>query len=177
MRLPLVLAVGASITFTTSEAIPGSLCTTTRLDPRAVDIKAEWEKAWCKGAKLAMGIIKPEAQAQSFVTPVRSPWDGDLRADFAKWGYREIPGKRDDLCDFGPDQHNIARAFEDLGIDTTPAACGGPNQCFHIEHKYGPTVDMDPSGQWPAPKDQWYRADGRKLRVRIRSLPSLSAFH
>jgi hypothetical protein len=148
MKLPLLLALSTHLTSTTSVAT-----------------SAEWEKAWCKGSKLSLGMMKPEPLAANFITPVRSPWDGDLRAAFAKWGFREMPGHRDDLCDFGPEQHDIARAFKDLGIETSSAREGGPNQCFHIEHRYGPTVELNKEGKWPEVRDQWYRADGRKLRV------------
>lgn len=176
MQLRLILTLGAHITITISKAIQqptalddigtGSLHHTAHLHRRAIDTAAEWQKAWCKGSKLSLGMIKPEAQAVNFVTPVRSPWDGDLRDSFAKWGYCEIPNQRNDLCDFGPEQHNIARAFRDLGIETGSKGDGGPNECFHIEHKYGPTVEMDKEGKWLEVKEQSYRADGRKLRVR-----------
>jgi hypothetical protein len=133
---------------------------------RRVDVAFEWQKAWCKGAKLAMGMIKSEAQAAAYVTPVRSPWDGDLTAAFRIWGYRERPGHRADLCDFGAGQHDLQRAFAELKIDTRSSLDGGPNTCYHIEHQNGPTVERDPSGQYPPVSNQWYSAGGRRLRVR-----------
>jgi hypothetical protein len=151
------------------------ILTPRHIQPRAVDLQAEWAKAWCKGSKLSMAMIKPEAEASNFLTPIRSPWDGDMAAEFATWGYREVPNYRDELCDFGPDQHHIARAFQDLGMDTRSAGNGGPNHCHHVEHQYGPTVERGPNGQWPHPNDQWYTANGRRLRVRSPSQIMLSS--
>jgi hypothetical protein len=178
MRLPLVLLLSTLLTFTTSQAVPkphpasspqslrnAETSPLSYLHSRAVDLSAEWEKAWCKGSKLTLGMIKPESQASSFITPVRSPWDGDLVSDFRTWGYRELPGHRDSLCDFGPDQHNLQRAFKDMDIETTSSAEGGPNKCFHVEHKYGPMVERNPSGQWPEPGNQWYSVGSRRMRV------------
>jgi hypothetical protein len=167
MRLPFVLALGTLLAFTTSQVLPkphlpppnfsfpnvesGSPdpLLTHHLSPRAIDLSAEWENAWCKGSKLSLGMIKSEAAASSFITPVRSRWDGDLVTDFRTWVYRELPGHRDDLCDFGASQHNLQRAFADMGIETMSSAEGGPNKCFHVEHQYGPAVEREPSGSGP----------------------------
>ena len=43
---------------------------------------AEWEKAWCKGGKFSQALIRSEDQAAAYVTPVRSPWDGNLIQQF-----------------------------------------------------------------------------------------------
>lgn len=59
------------------------------LHRRAVDVPFEWNRAWCKGAKLSQALIKNEAQAAAYVTPVRSVWDGNLISEFSTWGYRE----------------------------------------------------------------------------------------
>jgi hypothetical protein len=160
MRLPLPLAITTLLALT---------C--------ALDLEAEWEKAWCRGSKLTMGMMKSEASAATFITPVRSRWDGDLITDFRVWGYRERPGHRNDLCDFGPDQHNLARAFRDMGIETTSSADGGPNKCFHVEHMYGVTVEMKPDGGWPAPGEQWYTVGNRRLRVRYFVSPLHAEWH
>jgi hypothetical protein len=179
-----VLALGTLLTFTTSQVLskphlpPPNLSfpnvesgspdplLTHHLSPRAIDLSAEWEKAWCKGSKLSLGMIKSEAAASSFITPVRSRWDGDLATDFRTWVYRELPGHRDDLCNFGASQHNLQRAFADIGIETTSSVEGGPNRCFHVEHQYGPAVEREPSGEWPEVGKQWYRVGDRRLRVR-----------
>lgn len=84
-----------------------------------------------------------------------------------------MPGHRDDLCDFRPAGDDIARAFGELGIETGAARDGGPNLCFHVEHKFGPTVERDGEGRWPGVGEQWYRADGRRLRIRNLSLHAM----
>jgi hypothetical protein len=136
-----------------------------RLQSRAVDVKAEWTKAWCKGSKFAQAMIKNEDAAAAYVTPVRSAWDGELVQQFRTWGYREIENHRSELCDFGKDQHILQRAFAELGIGTASSVDSGPNHCFHVEHKYGPTVQRPPSGQWPEPSQQYYMVGDKKYRV------------
>ena len=87
---PLVFTILLSIV--SSSVIPTQVLEVQKdLQPRFIDTPAEWEKAWCKGAKLALATIKNEDQAAAYIMPVRSPWDGDLREDFRTWGYREIP--------------------------------------------------------------------------------------
>jgi hypothetical protein len=167
-QLVLIFAAGVASAFNAAVSVPLVEEATPKhshLQPRAVDVRAEWDKALCKGAKLHQGTLKSEAQAASFVTPVRSPWDGDLAAEFRTWGYREIPGYRADLCDFGKDMHVLQRAFGELGISTLSSVDGGPNTCYHIEHKYGPTVELDQNRQWPDPSNQYYTAGGRRMRV------------
>jgi|SRR5690242_854005 len=160
MKLPISSALLAVLSLVNSSAIP-----THRIQPRAVNVPAEWEKAWCKGSKLSQAMIKDEAAAAAYVTPVRSPWDGTLVQQFRTWGYREIEHHRSELCDFGPDQHNLQRAFAELGIETASSADGGPNLCFYVEHKYGPTVQRPPNGQWPEPNQQYYMVDNKRFRV------------
>jgi hypothetical protein len=151
----------------TSSAIPSpsAVHSAHHLRARAVDVLAEWEKAWCKGGKLSQAMIKSEDQATAYVTPVRSQWDGDLISEFRTWGYREIENHRSELCDFGPDQHNLKRAFTQLGIETASAADGGPNVCYYVEHKYGPTVQLLHNGQWPDPDQQYYMVGDKQYRV------------
>ncbi|KAF1361444.1 hypothetical protein EJ07DRAFT_164491 [Lizonia empirigonia] len=109
-------------------------------------------------------MIKSESQAAPYIFPVRSPWDGDLVQEFQKWGYREIENHRSNLCDFGPDEHNLKRAFTELGIETASSADGGPNHCYYVEHKYAPTVQRPPDGPWPEPSQQYYVVDGKRYR-------------
>lgn len=136
-----------------------------QLESRAVNLPAEWAKAWCKGGKLSQAMVKSEAQAATYVTPVRSPWDGDLVRQFRTWGYREVENYRSELCDFGPDQHSLKRAFTELGIGTASSADGGPNHCYYVEHKYGPTVQLPPTGGWPEPEQQYYMVGDKRYRV------------
>lgn len=137
------------------------------LRSRAVNVPVEWGKSWCKGGKLAQAMIKSESQAAPYISPVRSPWDGDLVEDLQKWGYREIENHRSNLCDFGTDQHNLKRAFTELGIETASSADGGPNYCYYVEHMYGPTVQRPPDGAWPEPSQQYYVVDGKRYRVSL----------
>ncbi|KAF2034982.1 hypothetical protein EK21DRAFT_55359, partial [Setomelanomma holmii] len=123
-----------------------------------------WDKALCKGAKLHQAMLKNQAQAHAFVRPVRSPWDGDLVAEFRTWGYKEVPGYRAELCDFGKDVHVLQRAFGELGISTLNPADGGPNTCYHVEHKDGPTVKRDKDRQLPNAYKQYCKAGSRTLR-------------
>ncbi|KAF3039950.1 hypothetical protein E8E12_008925 [Didymella heteroderae] len=134
------------------------------LQPRSVDVRAEWEKAWCKGGKFAQAMVKDEDAAAAYVTPVRSTWDGDLVHQFRTWGYREIANHRSELCDFGPNQHNLQRAFTELGIGIPSSVDGGPNHCFYVEHKYGPAVQRPPDGQWPDPNQQYYMVGSKRYR-------------
>jgi hypothetical protein len=141
------------------------------LQPRFIDTPAEWEKAWCKGAMLVQATIKNEDQAAAYITPVRSSWDGDLKEDFRTWGYREIPDHQSQMCDFGPEQHNLERAFAELGIGTASSIDGGPNNCFYVEHKYGATVQRLPNGLWPDPGQQYYMVGTKRYRVSCSKIP------
>ena len=167
MKLLFSTCLFALLSVATSSAIPARYVTrsSNHLKPRAVDLPAEWEKAWCKGGKFSQAMIKNEDQAAAYVTPVRSPWDGDLVQQFRIWGYREIENYRSELCDFGPSQHNLKRAFTELGIETASSVDGGPNHCFYVEHKYGPTVQRPPNGQWPDPNQQYYKVGDKRYRV------------
>lgn len=112
-----------------------------------------------------MAMIKNEAQAQPYCTPVRSPWDGDLKEAFATWNYREVPGHRANLCDFGRGGQELQRAFAELGIGTASSEDGGPNQCFYVEHMYGPNTIPQQDGSWPPPSHQYYMVGKTKYRA------------
>lgn len=155
-----------SYTAISSAIPPQHVAQPSTLQPRTIDVPATWEAAWCRGSKLSQAMIKDEPQAAAYITPARSPWDGDLAQEFRIWGYREIKDHRSELCDFGPDQHNLERAFAELGIATASSVDGGPNHCFYVEHKYGATVQRPPNGQWPDPNQQYYMVGERRFRVR-----------
>jgi hypothetical protein len=141
------------------------------LNHRAVDVHTEWSKALCKGIRLTQAMIVTEEKALEFVTPVRSQWTGDLVEEFKTWGYREMPGARDLRCDFGPETHDLERAFKAMGIDTRSSSEGGPNVCYHIEHLYGPAVIKKPDGRWPKPEEQTYKVNRKEYRVSSRLEP------
>lgn len=138
-----------------------------RLYHRAVDVEAEWEKAWCKGAKLSQVMIKDEAQAVTYVTPLCSRWDGPLTTEFERWGYSEMSYGRDFLCDFGRDNHQLETAFKALNMNTRSTADGGPNKCYNIEHQNGTTIICDPGNEWPPVDRQYYDKGGRRLRTSV----------
>ncbi|KAH7396084.1 hypothetical protein BKA66DRAFT_484836, partial [Pyrenochaeta sp. MPI-SDFR-AT-0127] len=72
-----------------------------------------------------------EPQANSFLEPLHSPWDGNLIKEFALWGYTE--SFHSILCDFD-ETWNLDVAFRGLGIDPRSTARGGSNQCFVVQH-------------------------------------------
>lgn len=59
----------------------------------------------------------------------------------------------------------MADAFKDLNVDARSAEQGGPNHCFYVEHKDGPTVIRDEDGELPYPEDEHYNVDGKTLQV------------
>ncbi|KAF1923315.1 uncharacterized protein M421DRAFT_407167, partial [Didymella exigua CBS 183.55] len=67
-------------------------------------------------------------------------------------------------CDFGTDQHNLKRAFTELGIETASSVDGGPNQCFYVEHMYGAKVLMS-TRSTPPLREQGYWVDDRRYRM------------
>lgn len=165
MKLPISILFWPLLSIAISSTIPQWHATqSSTIQRRAIDIPAEWEKAWCRGSKLSFAMIKNEQQAAAYVTPVRSPWDGDLVRDFRTWGYREIKDHRSELCDFGPDQHDLKRAFGELGIGTASSIDGGPNHCYYVEHQYGSAVERPPN-RWPDPDDQYYIVGEKRYRV------------
>jgi hypothetical protein len=163
LLLTLLIAITSIAAFPATS--PNPIHLTPQLTPRAINLAAEWEKAWCKGSTLTHAMLKPESLAAAHITPVRSPWDGDLVQAFRTWGYREIANHRSELCDFGPGGHELQRAFAQLGIGTAAKVDGGPNECFYVEHRYGDAVERLPGGEWPELGEQWYVVGGKRYRV------------
>ncbi|KAH7079666.1 hypothetical protein FB567DRAFT_501906 [Paraphoma chrysanthemicola] len=102
----------------------------------------------------------PAPQAASFVTPLDSPWDGDLRAEMAKWGYMEH--SRHQLCDFDLFWH-MGGIFTFYGMDARPVFRGGPNKCFDVHHG-NPFLKDDQGRQVPV-IDQTYTVDKKVYRA------------
>lgn len=116
--------------------------------------------AVCRGLRLSWAMQLPSEPASQFLTPIDSPYDGDLRDDLHHWGYTEIP-VQGHLCDFDI-THHLEVAFRELGVDPRSEKRGGPNRCFHVEHQY---VDH------PLPaREQYYWVDDKRYRVSISSL-------
>ncbi|KAJ8106913.1 hypothetical protein OPT61_g9226 [Boeremia exigua] len=131
--------------------------------------EAIWCKAKSRGYQLmqAMRLDDEEAATTLDWPYTQSPWDGDLRDELEKWGYKddfEDDEEIDKQCDFDK-THEMADAFKDLGVDPRSKGQGGSNQCFYVEHMNGPTVFRGIDGETPFPEDQNYRADDKILKV------------
>ncbi|CAN9220041.1 unnamed protein product [Alternaria sp. RS040] len=139
---------------------------TATVDPE--DHDPIWQKAYCRGAALvkAMSLDEQESTRSLGWPYTQSPWDGDLKPELRKWGYLDDDNHHamnDNSCDFS--KHHIKRAFDALGIDPRSARKGGPNHCFMLEHRFGPTVILDKNGEMPNISKQRYEADGKMYRV------------
>lgn len=96
---------------------------------------------------------------------LQSPWDGDLKAELRMWGWLDSDEghkNADYFCNFEEEMSNM---FQGLSIDGRSAEMGGPNHCFYLEHKNGPTVRKNIDGSLPAEVDQKYDVNGKEYRV------------
>ncbi|KAH8641412.1 hypothetical protein IG631_04353 [Alternaria alternata] len=140
---------------------------TATVDPE--DHDSIWHKTYCRGAALvkAMSLDEQDSTRMLGWPYTQSPWDGDLKLELRKWGYLDDDNHHamnDNSCDFS--KHHIRSAFDALGIDPRSALKGGPNHCFMLEHRFGPTVILDKNGEMPSISKQRYEADGKIYRVR-----------
>lgn len=143
-------------------------------DDRVAALAADKQEAvWCKaksrGAKLIKAMMMNDQEAQTTLAwpYLQSPWDGDLKPELKKWGYKDDDeGHKDvdDQCDFDK-THEMADAFKDLKVDPRSAGDGGPNHCFFVEHMNGDVVIRNEDGELPFPEDQRYNADGKKYQA------------
>ncbi|KAH6639023.1 hypothetical protein C7974DRAFT_410019 [Boeremia exigua] len=138
-------------------------------EPTAEEQEAIWCKARGRGIKLTKAMMMNEQDAAALLEwpYTQSPWDGDLREELKKWGYKDDFEKDPEInkqCDFDK-THEMADAFRDLGVDSRSALEGGPNHCFYVEHMDGPTVLRDEDGELPFHEDQYYPVDNKKLQV------------
>lgn len=118
--------------------------------------------AICRGIRLSWAMQLPADSASQFLTPIDSPFDGDLRDALHHWGYTETP-VQGYLCDFDT-THHLETAFRALGVDPRSERRGGPNRCFHVEHQY--TDHALPV------REQLYWVDDERYRVSLQT-PSL----
>ncbi|KAF3054125.1 hypothetical protein E8E11_011824 [Didymella keratinophila] len=134
---------------------------------------AIWCKAKSRGSQLTKTMMLNDQEAAiTLQWPyTQSPWDGDLKPELKKWGYKEINSEMntrdmdiDGQCAFDK-THELGDAFQALNVDPRPAGKGGPNHCFYVEHMNGPTVIPDQDGTIPTEDKQYYEADGKKYRV------------
>lgn len=137
-----------------------------QIRPRAADVPAKWTKAVCKGLKLSLAMSKTEIEAPAYVSPMPGIWDGNLVAEFKKWGYRENSDEHGYLCDF--DKHlNTSFAEQNLNINTRSSSNGGNNISYSVEHEYGDSVIKDANGEFPDPADQYNMVGELRLKVRL----------
>ncbi|KAF1360403.1 hypothetical protein EJ07DRAFT_114939 [Lizonia empirigonia] len=96
---------------------------------------------------------------------LQSPWDGDMKTELMTWGWldsAENHKNADYFCNFEEEMGNM---FKGLGVDGKSAEIGGPNHCFFLEHKNGPTVKLNNDGTLPEEANQKYKAEGKEYRV------------
>jgi len=138
----------------------------TRPQPPPLDIDAIWFKAVCNDQKLFQAMITRAETADRFITPVHSLWDGPIFKELQDWGYNDfVTSEMDRKCDFDK-EHDLKRAFDEMGIDTRSSAQQGPNRCFHVEHVNGPRVERKEDGELPPPvRQKYWGPDGRAYRV------------
>ncbi|KAH7410130.1 hypothetical protein DE146DRAFT_775521 [Phaeosphaeria sp. MPI-PUGE-AT-0046c] len=136
--------------------------------PKIPDTNTPYGKAWCKGVRLNLAMTLDTEKAKNHVTPMPSPWEGDLKEDMKRWGWKDDSSKYglDDECDF-EFTHELGRAFEELGISPEPQGDGGPNMCYKAIHYDGPAVirGPPPDKKLPPLKEQKYVVDGKEYRV------------
>lgn len=135
---------------------------------------AAWCKAKSRGSQLTKAMMLNDQEAATLLQwpYTQSTWDGDLKPELKKWGYKEVNNEMnkqemdvDGQCDFDR-THEIGDAFKAINVDPRPAGKGGPNHCFYVEHMNGPTILPDEDGNIPKyEEDQYYEADGKRYRV------------
>jgi hypothetical protein len=101
------------------------------------------------------------AQTTNFDMTIRvTTWDYNWDTDNGTPQWRR--GKYDE-CEFARN-HEVARMFADLHIDTKSTWQNGPNRCYFIYHKDGPGVKRF-GAYLPAVQNQRYDVGGREYRL------------
>ncbi|KAF1932409.1 uncharacterized protein M421DRAFT_403266 [Didymella exigua CBS 183.55] len=126
-----------------------------------------WNDALCRGERLLHAMTLGELDAAwTLGWPyLQSPWDGDLKNELRTWGWLDTDENHknaDYFCNFEEEMGNM---FKGLKVNGKSAEMGGPNHCFYIEHKNGPTVKTNSDGSLPAEAEQKYDADNKEYRV------------
>jgi hypothetical protein len=160
------LTLNAEIQNPWLQSVPLAAVSDPNVAATGVDIDAVWTKAVCKGQKLFQAMTVDEDAAARFITPMPSPFDGNMVKEFREWGYKDSdPGEKDDECDFDED-HKLKNAFRALGIDTRSSGDHGPNECFQVDHRDADIVHLDKDGK--VPEIQMYTGpDGKEYRVSL----------
>ena len=122
---------------------------------------ALWHAAKCRGGKLLLGTTQNAPEAARFVNPINSPWDGEMRDDLAKWGWKDGVTDPDTECniDF------LKTILPHLRTTTGSHLYGGPNYCFSVKHCDSDAMEKDENGNMYPRKEQYYDVDGRLYRV------------
>jgi hypothetical protein len=126
-----------------------------------------WNDALCRGERLLHAMTLGELDAAwALGWPyLQSSWDGDMKNELKTWGWLDTDDNHknsDYFCNFEEEMSNM---FKGLNIDGRSAEMGGPNHCFYIEHKNGPTVKKNSDGSLPAEVDQKYDVQSKEYRV------------
>jgi len=122
-----------------------------------------WHESKCRGMKLMLATTQNPSEAERFLNPLASHWDGDMRHDLATWGYKEGTSSPDN--DFPLD--GVKPMLDAIGISTQISLYGGPNYCFSLTHCNSDIVERDPHGNLLPLSSQQYTVNGRKYRVSI----------
>ncbi|KAI4645726.1 hypothetical protein J4E93_005304 [Alternaria ventricosa] len=117
---------------------------------------ALWHAAKCKGGKLLLGTTQNAPEAARFVNPINSPWDGEMRDDLAKWGWKDGVTDPDTECNM----NFLRRILSYLGTTTGSHLYGGPNYCFSVKHCDSDRMEKDENGNMYPRKEQYYDVDG-----------------
>ncbi|KAG9193459.1 hypothetical protein G6011_03494 [Alternaria panax] len=120
-----------------------------------------WHQSKCRGVKLMLATTQNPAEAERFISPLASVWDGDMTDELATWGYKERTDSPDN--DFSLDA--IKPMLDDMRISTQISLYGGPNYCYSLTHCNSDIVERDSWGHLPPIPNQHYTANGRKYRV------------
>lgn len=126
-----------------------------------------WNDSLCRGDALlhAMTLSELDVARALGWSHLQSDWDGDMKAELKTWGWLdsdENHNKADSFCNF---EEDMGILFDGLQVDGRSSGLGGPNHCFFLEHKDGPTVKKNSDGSLPAEVDQKYDTEGKEYRV------------
>jgi len=136
--------------------------TAQHFSPRQQQLPTEeqWWSAVCRGERLDQAMTWPDPQANAYIEPLHSPWDGNLTTELFEWGYTEF--ETEQICNFDA-FWGLAGVFQSLGIDSKSGMEGEWNSCFGVSHGDAQLRKLDGS-VWPL-REQIYSVDGNFYRV------------
>jgi hypothetical protein len=118
----------------------------------------EWWTSVCRGERLDQAMTWLPPQADNYLQPINSLFDGVMRKDLTKWGYTQA--EMSQMCDFDT-FWGLQKAFSSLGMDARSNDNHGPNRCFHVSN--GDPMKRYPNGAPWALSDQTYTAPGGRV--------------